>query len=93
VSQSSLIKLAESLLSEKKELYLREWRGYYAWQNQSRGWELLLGFTKPLFSHLQYSQTEYRKLIALKLEPNLLIARDAPLKNYLANICKTIVLE
>ena len=66
------------LHSVKEELYLRERRGYCASQYQSTDWESLLEFTKFLFSHLRYSQSEYRKFITHNLEPHWL-ARCDPL--------------
>jgi len=72
-SKSLLSRIAELLQIGKEEEYLRERRCYCAWQHQSTGWALLLGFTKPLFSHLQYSQSECRKIITHNWESHWLV--------------------
>jgi hypothetical protein len=53
---------------------------------------VVVGIYKTPF--LPYTkESEYRKPIALKREPNFLIESDSSLQTYLANICKIIILE
>ena len=88
-SKSLLSRIAELLQIGKEEEYLRERRCYCAWQHQSTGRDLLLGFTKPLFSHLQYSQSECRKIITHNWESHWLVRCEPPWQSYLLKYLST----